>query len=176
MSSPRSTTLGSKTWKKCPSFSSKHSVSPEGQVTERFTPCPINTWPSGRSTTLVVASGCRIEPTFRHFGLGSVNSITSTVPVGSPPASCPEIMNHLCEVVCPSSLISTKLAVEQQYGLTSEPLSRNVQWFFAGVLRFGSFIAPTTSRHHVLPSVKRGVPPPTPNLAPPRVRCPWAFR
>src|SRR5918995_630326 len=125
----------------------------------------MSTCPSGSSTTFVVASGCRIDPTFFHLGLASVNSITSTVPVGLPEASCPEIMNHLCDVVWPSALISTKLAVEQQYGLSSAPLSRNVQWFFAGVLRFGSFMAPTTSRHHVLPSLKDGVPPPTPNLA-----------
>src|SRR6266508_3185557 len=63
----------------------------------------MSTFPSGSSTALVVASGCRMLPTIFHRGFGSVNSISSTVPVCSPLAFCPEIMNHLCDTVCPTA-------------------------------------------------------------------------
>ncbi len=49
-------------------------------------------------------------------------------------------------------------------------MSTSVQCFLAGTLRFGSRRAPRTSRHHVVPFVKGGVPPPTPNRAPPGMR------
>src|SRR5688500_1836813 len=85
-------------------------------------------------------------------------------------------MNHLCETVCPLASISSRLAVGQQYGLTSDAVSTSVQWFLAGVFRLGSFSAPSTSRHQVVPLVKRGVPPPTPNLAPPGITSsPYSF-
>src|SRR5687768_1421394 len=85
-------------------------------------------------------------------------------------------MNHLCDTVLPLRSISTRLAVGQQYGLTSDAVSTSVQWFFAGVFRLGSLSAPSTSRHHVVPLVKRGVPPPTPNRAPPGIiSSPYSF-
>src|SRR5688572_9744460 len=107
-------------------------------------------------------------PTTRYFGAGSVNSTTSTVPVWAP-SFVPEIWNHLWLTVFPSRSISIRLAVGQQYGLTSDAVSISVQWFLAGTLRFGSFNAPGTSRHHIVPALNGGVPPPTPNRAPPGI-------
>src|SRR5437867_13005050 len=125
----------------------------------------MSTLPSGSSAALVVASGCRMVPTFLHRGLASVKSMLSTVPVCSPLSFCPEIMNHLCDLVCPSRSISNWLAVGQQYGLTSAAVFSSVQWFFAGTSRLGCFSAPSTSRHHVVPLVMVGYLPLTPTLA-----------
>ena len=83
------------------------------QPAVRFTPWPISTLPSGSSTALVVESGWRMSPTFSQRGWASVNSIFSTVPVCAP-SFCPEIMNHVCETVRPSSSVSIRLAVGQQ--------------------------------------------------------------
>ena len=166
ISSPRSTTLGSNIWKKCPSFSSKLGVT--GRAGDGAVHALTDEHLSVRQKHDLRRRERlkdRPDPSPARARVGELHHLDGAGRIAGSVLS----RNH-------EPLVRRRLALlvdlDEARGRAAirpdlQALVQERPVIGRRDVRFGSFMAPITSRHQVLPSVKGGVPPPTPNLAPP---------